>query len=134
MNNNFVHPRKNVSSCSVLEAYRNSNSKLNSSKSIIDRVHRKNTESDGEEELEAFMERIGDQFVPYIKTQKGSRFMQKFLNKITSEKVTFLLSKICQDLKEIMCDFYGNYFIQKLIQTCSSNQRIFILKYVTEIF
>lgn len=56
--------------------------------------------------------------------------MQKFLDKIYPEHVNLLLNRISSDLKEIMTDPYGNYFIQKLIQCSSSNQRMTILNIV----
>jgi len=56
--------------------------------------------------------------------------MQKFLDKIYPEHVNRLLNIISSDLKEIMMDPYGNYFIQKLIQCSSSNQRMTILNTV----
>jgi len=35
-----------------------------------------------------------------------------------------------KNFKELMTDSYGNYFVQKLIQSCSANQRLFILRHV----
>lgn len=66
----------------------------------------------------------------YIKTQKGSRIMQKELNSITPENLQILLDRICVHLTGIMIDIYGNYFSQRLIQCCSPQQRLQILKAV----
>jgi RNA binding exosome subunit len=83
-----------------------------------------------EEDFLKFLEKIGDNLVSFIKTQRGSRFMQKFLNKIPPEHISLLLSKMQKDFREIMIDSYGNYFFQKLAQCCSSTQRMYILESV----
>jgi hypothetical protein len=138
------HPphKKNVSSCNVLDSFRKNSfhnaplkpprKKNPSSDSIVgDFVKRKSIDEEClEEELEEFLERMGNDFIPFIKTQKGSRSMQKYLNKITPDRINNLLEKISLNFREIMCDSYGNYFIQKLIQCCSSSQRIYMLKCV----
>jgi hypothetical protein len=81
--------------------------------------------------LHNFLKTIDGNLVPYLKTQKGSRAMQKFMNtKLTPECVDMLFLKIYSDTKELMTDNYGNYFMQKLIQLCSSNQKMLLLKIV----
>ena len=81
--------------------------------------------------LHNFLKSIDGNFVSYLKTQKGSRAMQKFMNgKLTPEYVDLLFIRIYTDAKELMTDNYGNYFMQKLIQSCSSNQKILLLKSV----
>ena len=66
----------------------------------------------------------------FIKTQKGSRVMQKELNTISPENLELLLLKLCPHLTGIMVDTYGNYFSQRLIQCSSPQQRVIILKTV----
>ena len=66
----------------------------------------------------------------YIRTQKGSRNMQKLLNKITPDELDIILKEIGDFLPELMVDPYSNYLCQKLAQCCSSEQRIFFLKKV----
>jgi hypothetical protein len=66
----------------------------------------------------------------FIKTQKGSRVMQKELNSISPENLEQLLKRLCPSITGIMIDTYGNYFSQKLIQCCSPQQRLLILKSV----
>ena len=66
----------------------------------------------------------------FIKTQRGSRIMQKELNCISPENLVSLLHRLCPSLTGIMIDTYGNYFSQKLIQCCSPQQRLLILKSV----
>ena len=81
--------------------------------------------------LHNFLKTIDGNLVPFLKTQKGSRAMQKFMNgKLTPEYVDLLFIRIYSEAKELMTDNYGNYFMQKLIQSCSSNQKIVLLKSV----
>jgi hypothetical protein len=65
-----------------------------------------------------------------LKTQKGSRMMQKYVNKRSPEEIFAILKKILNYIKELMCDSYANYFIQRLFQCCTCNQRLEILKRV----
>jgi len=70
----------------------------------------------------------------YICSQKGSRIMQKYLNKFPSNIKTLLILKIGKNLGKIMIDTYGNYFCQKMFQICSNEQRILILEYINNEF
>jgi hypothetical protein len=102
---------------------------------VVSNIITDNFYEDGDEDFDQFLEKIGNNLIPYIKTQKGSRYMQKFLNKLAPEKVDKLLFSLAKDFKEVMVDNYGNYFMQKLTQCCSSNQRMFVLQNVSlEIF
>lgn len=85
------------------------------------------------DDFEKFVEKIDAQLIPFIKTQKGSRFMQKFLNKISPESVDRMLNRLSSSFKEIMVDNYGNYFMQKLMQSCSSEQRVYVVQSVRNI-
>jgi hypothetical protein len=76
----------------------------------------------------------GQEFIFFLKTQKGSRMMQKFVNKRSPEEIYAILEKILNFIKELMCDSYANYFIQKLFQCCTCNQRLEILKRVIIIY
>lgn len=70
----------------------------------------------------------------YIKTQKGSRTLQKYLDIITVNELDILINNIKNDMKNIMIDIYGNYFLQKLIMICSSNHREEILLQIKDDF
>jgi len=87
-----------------------------------------------EEDLINFVQKVGDNLTNLIKTQRGSRMMQKFLNKMSREDADFLLQKLSVNFREIMNDSYGNYFMQKMIQCCGSEQRMFILENIRESF
>lgn len=64
----------------------------------------------------------------YIITQKGSREIQSILKKVTESEVDSLIAKLSSHFSDIMIDKYGNYFSQRLIQICSPNQRVALLK------
>jgi hypothetical protein len=56
--------------------------------------------------------------------------MQKSLNKLTYENINYLIAKLGKKIAILMVDVYGNYFCQKLIQCCSSEQRTMFLNNV----
>ena len=60
----------------------------------------------------------------------NTRNLQKLLNKIQPEGLDSILDKLKFNFPELMIDTYGNYFCQKLIQSCSAEQRMFILRHV----
>ena len=70
----------------------------------------------------------------YIITQKGSREIQSILKKVTESEVDSLISKLSSHFSDIMIDKYGNYFSQRLIQICSPNQRVALLKSIQSRF
>lgn len=77
----------------------------------------------------------------FIKSQKGSRYllinsriMQKELNVISHQTLDKLIEILSTKLCSIMNDTYGNYFSQKLIQCCTSQQRLRILQAVIALF
>jgi hypothetical protein len=82
---------------------------------------------ENEEDFEVFLDKIGENLIPFIKTQRGSRFLQKFMNKILPDVLDKFFELLSPKFKEIMNDNYGNYFIQKLMQTCSIQQRLFFI-------
>jgi hypothetical protein len=77
----------------------------------------------------------GPELIYFLKTQKGSRLMQNYIKKRSSEEIYAILEKIFKNIKDLMCDSYANYFIQKLLQCCTSNQRLKILQmvYITKL-
>jgi hypothetical protein len=82
---------------------------------------------ENEEDLQVFLDKIGENLIPFIKTQRGSRFLQKFMNKFMPEVLDKLLQLLSPNFKEIMNDNYGNYLMQKLMQTCSKQQRLYFI-------
>ena len=56
--------------------------------------------------------------------------LQKYLDKISPEAINYIIKMISSKFPRLMMDTYGNYFCQKLIQSCASEQRIQILEHV----
>ena len=71
-------------------------------------------------------------FVKIIKSHKGSKLLQKILNnnKPKEYEINYLTNIICQNLYEIICDYYGNYFLQKFFPLCSYKNRLEFYKYI----
>ena len=65
-------------------------------------------------------------FIQILKTHKGSRQLQKMItNNIPSQKdIDKIVKIIIIDLKDIFCDYYGNYFLQKFFHFCSFQEII----------
>lgn len=90
----------------------------------------KEEKADDFKDLDELLNSIEDELWFYAKSQKGSRNLQKLLNKIQPNELDIILEKIKDHFYALMTDTYGNYFCQKLIQCCSSDQRVFILEHV----
>lgn len=92
------------------------------------------------EEVESFedliqsMENGQIELIPYICTQKGSRALQNISEHSSPDKFEYLLEMLKSSFSYLMMDIYGNYLCQKLIQNCSSRQRVFILENICEQF
>ena len=68
-------------------------------------------------------------FINLAKTIKGSRYLQNILNTNHQKEpeVDFITKIICLNYHEIMCDYYGNYFLQLFFLHCNSKNRLDIL-------
>lgn len=71
-------------------------------------------------------------FVQLIKTSKGSRFLQKILSNSppTQTEIDLILQIITINIEEVICDYYGNYFLQKFIPYCSFKHRILLYSFI----
>jgi hypothetical protein len=49
---------------------------------------------------------------------------------MTPEGIDRVMEILRDDFSELLMNTYGNYFCQKLIQICNSDQRIVLLNYV----
>ncbi len=74
-------------------------------------------------------EHIGE-LVEFAKTYNGSRILQKFFPKANQNQVEQVIQEIEDKLEELMLDPYANYMFQTLAQSCSGDQRYFLLKKV----
>lgn len=61
------------------------------------------------------------------KNQQGSKYLQRVLAKASPDVLEFIVVEAGDSLHELMVDSYGNYFCQKLLQSCSSKQRLYLL-------
>jgi hypothetical protein len=57
--------------------------------------------------------------------------MQKFINRASPDVLDDLMCLLKGKFSRLLMDTYGNYFCQKLIQTCTAEQRTILLKDVT---
>ena len=83
--------------------------------------------------LSYLLEKIGSNlFIQIIKTHKGSLNLQKILsnNPPTQKEVEIITLIICMNIQDIICDYYGNYFLQKFLPYCSLMHRLLLYKYI----
>ena len=118
MSNQFFHKNaqnliQNLNNPNLVESQIDSLTSLSSIKSLVD----------------ATSPQI---ILQYIKTSKGSRHLQKIINSSPpSQYETDILVKIlCPTIAEIMCDYYGNYFMQKFFAYCSLSHRLLFYKFI----
>ena len=73
-----------------------------------------------------------DFFVKLIKTHKGSKHLQKLLsnNKLKDFEANYITEIICKNFSTIICDYYGNYFLQKFFKYCSYKNRLELYKFI----
>lgn len=57
------------------------------------------------------------------KTQAGSKYLQRQLQKGQSGIVDIILHEVEQNIAHLMCDAYGNYLCSVAFQACSARQR-----------
>ena len=75
-------------------------------------------------------------FIQILKTHKGSRQLQKIITNNTplKKEIDQIVNIINIDIKDIFCDYYGNYFLQKFFHFCSLEQRLLIYKNIKSNF
>jgi len=71
------------------------------------------------------------ELVEFAKTYNGSRILQKFFPKANQNQVEQVIQEIEDKLEELMLDPYANYMFQTLAQSCSGDQRYFLLKKIS---
>lgn len=67
----------------------------------------------------------------FAKNQQGSKYLQRVLAKASPDILEFIVIEVGDYLQDLMVDSYGNYFCQKLLQSCSSKQRLYLLKKIS---
>ena len=73
-----------------------------------------------------FLDISGNKLSTIIRTSIGSRFLQKMLDKIQEDDINTIFYQLSDEIIDLMCDNYGNYFMQKIITKCNLAQRIFL--------
>lgn len=70
--------------------------------------------------------------IQYIKTSKGSRHLQKMINNSPPSQfeTDMLVNIISPIIADVMCDYYGNYFLQKFFPYCSINHRLLFYSFI----
>ena len=84
-------------------------------------------------QLSALLEKIDHNLlVQLIKTSKGSRFLQKILASFppSQNDLDVILDIITKNLEDVVCDHYGNYFLQKLLPYFSYKHRILLYTHI----
>ena len=69
-------------------------------------------------------------FLTIIKSQNGSRVLQKALNKTCKEILSIIFLEIKFHLKDLLVDSYANYFCQRFYDFLEFNERIEFLQIV----
>ena len=82
------------------------------------------------------IEKLGKNFIELVKTYKGSKFFYLILpkEKISKKESNYITKVIGVDFNEIICDYYGNYFLQKLFPLLTKDDRIKVYNYIQKNF
>ena len=73
-------------------------------------------------------------FEKLLKSCSGSHYLQELAENITNEEIDLIFRKLSSKIKQIMCDSYGNYFLQKIIEKTDFKQRINLLNDIKDDF
>lgn len=64
------------------------------------------------------------------KDQQGCRFLQKKLEEQDAQATQIIFSEVFEYITELMTDPFGNYLCQKLLEHCTDDQRLVIVRRV----
>jgi len=81
-----------------------------------------------------FLQKDMKLFLAQVKSHQGSIYLQYLLAGLNENDINNFLQKYQFYLIDIMCNHYGNYFIQKLFQRLNFFQRIFIFNLIQRNF
>ena len=68
--------------------------------------------------------KLKGKFLNVIKTHKGSRIFQNYLKTTQSDIIHLIYAEIRNNIIDIMCDSYGNYFCKKFFISLSKKDRM----------
>ena len=74
-----------------------------------------------------FLSKLSSPLANVIMSYQGSQYLQKMLPLMDSSSMSEMLTIIGQNIKDIMCNCYGNYLMQKIIKIANIPQRLYIL-------
>ncbi|XP_031478866.1 putative pumilio homolog 8, chloroplastic [Nymphaea colorata] len=77
------------------------------------------------------LEEVKGKMVVLAKEQRGGRFLQSKCKYGSPEELQMIFMEIKDHVFELMCDGYGNYLVQALLEACDGRQRIEIIFTVT---
>jgi hypothetical protein len=63
----------------------------------------------------------------YLKSQNGSRSMQKYINKCSEQDIDIIIKSIEPHIPALFVDGYANFFFKTLCEICSPRNRVLIL-------
>ena len=73
-----------------------------------------------------FLNNTANKLSSIMRTSVGSRFLQKMLDKIDEDDIDEIFFRIGNEITDLMCDNYANYFLQQLILKCNLKQRLYL--------
>ena len=110
---------KNIAPENIINSPKNNSLIKNSKTNLSLFFQNKNSEND---------------FEKLLKSCSGSLYLQELAENISEEEINLIFKKLLTKIKQIMCDSYGNYFLQKIIEKTNSNQRINLLNNIRDDF
>lgn len=114
----------------ILIYFQGSNGSIRNEKnSEIDENIENRIKSDDRIETETY-ELLKKKFFRIVTSQNGSRIMQTYIFKSSSEVIKAIFSEIAGFMNEIITNVYGNYFCQKFFCVLDNKDRKTFLKKV----
>ena len=124
--NNMNHYPKNNQTQNRNNNNKNNN-KQNNNKNVFSQFY--NSPKEGCPLMNIINKKGVSFFIGLVKTIKGSKYLQNILytNPPKEQEIDLITKIICLNYKEIICDYYGNYFLQLFFLHCNSQNRLDIL-------
>ncbi|KAL6758254.1 ARM repeat-containing protein [Haematococcus lacustris] len=78
------------------------------------------------------LEEVAGQVLAVAQDQNGCRFLQRKFDEGGPAAVALVLEEVLECVVELMVDPFGNYLVQKLLDRCSEQQRLEVLRRVAQ--
>ena len=134
-NSNFTN-RQNIFQNKITSFSNNIKDSINNKKYDAINLDMQKDQNDNPKIVQ-LIEKMGkNSFIGAIKTNKGSRYFQKLLSKCHLNKTesAFITNTIGDNFNEVICDYYGNYFLQKLFPQLNDEDRLRVYSYIKDNF